>query len=469
MAGGRREVPVAITIAGVDSGGGAGIAADLKAFAAMGVHGAVAVTSVTAQNTLGVTAIHDLPPDMVAEQIRVVADDIGVDAGKTGMLSNSGIIEAVAREVGRLGFPLVVDPVMVAKSGAPLLREDAVETLKSKLLPLAKLVTPNRMEAERLVGYRIESLEDARRAARDIAERYGPEAVIVKGGHLGGSESVDVLYWRGSYREFRAPRVEGCTHGTGCAFSAAIAAGLAKGLSLPDAVAEAKRLITLAIDYGIRVGGGHCPVNPMAYALIPAGLWRASEAVEEAVARLVDSSDLILQYYPEVGVNVVQAPEPPYAREPRDVVGVHGRVVRMLGGLAPAGPVGPGASSHLARYVLEARKYDTTVSAAVNVRYEPELAEAAGRLGLAVAGYDRRREPPEVKEKEGATIPWGVAEAVKAAGGRVPDVIYHEGDWGKEPMLVVLARSAPEAVDRLLSIISEATMLRRGKLGGRTR
>lgn len=455
-----RRVPVAITIAGVDSGGGAGVAADLKAFAAMGVHGTLAVTSVTAQNTLGVTRIHDLPPEMVAEQIRVVAEDLGIDAGKTGMLSNSGIIRAVAREVRRYGFPLVVDPVMIAKSGAPLLREDAVETLASELLPLAKLVTPNRMEAEKLAGIKIESLEDAKRAARLIAEKYGAEAVIVKGGHLSGDESVDVLYYNGSYREFKAPRIrEGCTHGTGCAFSAAIAAGLAKGLDLVEAVREAKKLITMAIDYGIKVGRGHCPVNPMAYIHIPAYSWEASERVERAVARIVEASSELIKYYPEVGINVVEALPEPYARTPDDVVGVHGRIVRVMGALQPAGPIGFGASSHLARYVLEARKYEPKIGSAVNVRYSEELVEAAKAVGLKVSFYDRSKEPPEVKEREGATIPWGVREAVKTHGG-VPDVIYHKGDWGKEPMIVFLGHTADDAVEKLLKTVRAARTLK---------
>lgn len=455
-----KRVPVAITIAGVDSGGGAGIAADLKAFAAMGVHGTLAVTSVTAQNTLGVTAIHDLPPEMVAEQIRVVADDLGIDAGKTGMLSNAEIIRAVAREVRRYGFPLVVDPVMVAKSGAPLLREDAVETLTRELLPLAALVTPNKFEAEKLTGMTIGSLEDAKRAAKAISERYGAAAVIVKGGHLTGDESVDVLYYNGGFREFRAPRIKGgCTHGTGCAFSAAIAAGLAKGLGLVEAIEEAKRLITLAIDYGLKVGGGHCPVNPMAYVHLPAYSWVASERVEKAVARIMEASEDLLEYYPEVGINVVEALPEPYARNPGDVVGVHGRIVRALGGLRPAGPVGLGASSHLARYVLELRKYDKRVSAAVNVRYSDELVEAARKLGYKVSFYDRGREPPEVKRSEGATIPWGVGEAVKNLGGQVPDVIYHKGDWGKEPMMVFLGGTAEDAVEKLLKAVRAARAL----------
>ncbi|GAB6147949.1 bifunctional hydroxymethylpyrimidine kinase/phosphomethylpyrimidine kinase [Stetteria hydrogenophila] len=448
---------MAITIAGVDSGGGAGIAADLKAFAAMGVHGTLAVTSVTAQNTLGVTAIHDLPPEMVAEQIRVVAEDLGIDAGKTGMLSNTGIIKAVAREVARYGFPLVVDPVMVAKSGDPLLREDAVEALANDLLPLAKLVTPNRMEAEKLAGFKIESLEDAKKAARAIAERYGAEAVIVKGGHLSGDEAVDVLYYQGGFREFKAPRVrDGCTHGTGCAFSAAIAAGLAKGLSLVDAIREAKKLITLAVDYGLRVGRGHCPVNPMAYIHIPAYSWMASESVERAVAKLVEASDDVVNYYPEVGINVVEALPEPYARTPGDVVGVHGRIVKVMGSLQPAGPIGFGASSHLARYVLGVMKYNPKVRAAVNVRYSEDLVKAAERLGFKVSYYDRSKEPPEVKEREGATIPWGVEEAVRKLGGQVPDVIYHKGDWGKEAMAVFLGSNAEDAVEKLLAAIRVA-------------
>jgi len=167
---GRWEVPVALTIAGVDSGGGAGIAADLKTFAALGVHGTLAVTALTAQNTYSVVGVHEVPPDFVELQIRAIWEDMGVDAAKTGMLSSSQIVRAVARAVRSYGFSLVVDPVMVAKSGARLLAEEAVEALKGELIPLAKVVTPNRFEAEVLAGMRVESLEDAERAAKRIAE-----------------------------------------------------------------------------------------------------------------------------------------------------------------------------------------------------------------------------------------------------------------------------------------------------------
>jgi len=221
---------------------------------------------------------------MVVKQIEAVADDMGVDAAKTGMLSNAQIIRAVASTVRRYGFPLVVDPVMVAKSGAPLLRPDAVETLVKELIPIAEVVTPNRMEAEKLTGLEIRGVEDAKAAARKIVEELGARAAVVKGGHLGGDRSVDVLYVDGRYRVFSAPRIsDGCTHGTGCSFSAAIAAELAKGRGVEEAVETAKRFITMAIKYGVRVGKGHCPVNPSAWVDIPAERYRAIKAVEEGL------------------------------------------------------------------------------------------------------------------------------------------------------------------------------------------
>jgi hydroxymethylpyrimidine kinase/phosphomethylpyrimidine kinase len=427
-------------------------------FAVLGVHGAAAITSVTAQNTVGVTGVYDLPPEAVVRQIEAVHSDLGVDAAKTGMLSNAAIVEAVASTVARLGFPLVVDPVMVAKSGAPLLRDDAVEVLARKLIPLAKVVTPNRMEAERLTGLRIESLDDARRAARMIVEELGAEAAVVKGGHLESDESVDVLYYNGEYRLFRAPRIRGgCTHGTGCAFSAAIAAEIAKGRRIPEAVATAKRLITMAIDYGLRVGRGHCPVNPVAWLMIPAETWRAVEAVEEAASILVSNSSIVEPFTPEVGINIVQAIPAPYARSPRDVVGVEGRIVRVPGrGLRQVGPARPGASSHMARLVLALMEADPAARAALNLAYKPGLVEAAESMGLRVVRIERGLEPPESRSAEGRSMQWIAGEAARLGGGRVPDLIYDEGDVGKEAMARIVARDAVEAAEKAVAIARRA-------------
>jgi hydroxymethylpyrimidine/phosphomethylpyrimidine kinase len=257
----QRKIPIALTIAGSDSGGGAGIQADLKTFAALGVYGTSAVTAVTAQNTRDVTAITELSPEMVAAQIDAVVSDIGVDAAKTGMLSSKDLIEIVAEEVHKHHIKkLVVDPVMVAKSGAALLEESAVDALLENLLPFALVVTPNWPEAEKLVGHKIQDDEEARDACRKIA-MMGPKVVVLKGGHREG-KAVDLVFDGKTYTRLSAERVQTTsTHGTGCTFSAAIAAGLAKGLEPLAAIRAAKKYVTSAIQKAYPVGHGHGPVN----------------------------------------------------------------------------------------------------------------------------------------------------------------------------------------------------------------
>jgi len=255
------KIKRALTIAGSDSGGGAGIQADLKTFAALGVYGMSAITSITAQNTVGVQGVFDLPPEFVGLQIDSVVTDIGVDAVKTGMLSNAGIIEVVAAKVKEHALPhLVVDPVMVAKSGDPLLRPEAREALIELLLPLAEVLTPNLHEAKALTGLSIEGLEDMHRAAEAIYA-LGPRNVVVKGGHL-EANPADLLYDGQRFVVLRGERIATPhTHGTGCTFASAIAAGLAKGLTVEQAVREAKAYITEAIRHALPLGHGHGPTN----------------------------------------------------------------------------------------------------------------------------------------------------------------------------------------------------------------
>ena len=257
------RIPVALTIAGSDSGGGAGIQADLKTFAVHGVHGTSAITAITAQDTTGVTDILELPTRLIREQIVVVVGDIGVQAAKTGMLSSAAIIATVAEAITELRIPnLVVDPVMVAKGGAKLLRDDAVSALRERLVPLAAVLTPNIPEAEVLLERRIRSLDDRRHAARDLVS-LGARVAVVKGGHTDG-DATDVFCDGTRMVELPAERiVTQNTHGSGCVFSAAITANLARGAEPLEAVREAKRFITLAIANSLEVGHGHGPVNPM--------------------------------------------------------------------------------------------------------------------------------------------------------------------------------------------------------------
>lgn len=255
--------PRALTIAGSDSGGGAGIQADLKTFTVLGCFGMSALTALTAQNTVGVSAIHPVPPGFVTAQIDAVATDIGVDAAKTGMLADAGIVAAVADAVAAHGIsPLVVDPVFVAKGGDRLLEEDAVAVLIDRLLPLAAVVTPNLPEAEAITGMRIAD-EDAMEAAARALHRLGPRAVLVKGGHLASGEAVDVFYDGVTMHHLRRPRRPTTdTHGTGCVLSAAIAARLAHGDDLAIAVAAGKAFVDDAIAHGVRIGAGHGPADP---------------------------------------------------------------------------------------------------------------------------------------------------------------------------------------------------------------
>ena len=253
--------PVAMTIAGSDSGGGAGIQADLKTFSALGVFGTSTLTAITAQNTVGVTAVHEIPTDVIAAQIDAVVTDIGADAVKTGMLSSPEIVATVADAVRRHNISnLVVDPVMVAKSGDRLLRAEAIATICNELIPLAKVVTPNIPEAEDLTGRSIESDDDARQAAQAIID-MGAKSVVIKGGHRDGPPT-DILYDGAEFIEFTAERIPSTsTHGTGCTFASAVAAGLAHDLDTPTAVKQAKEYVTAAISAAYPIGQGHGPLH----------------------------------------------------------------------------------------------------------------------------------------------------------------------------------------------------------------
>ena len=256
--------PRALTIAGSDSGGGAGIQADLKTFAALGVFGTSAITAITAQNTLGVTAVAEVPVEVINDQIEAVASDIGVNAVKTGMLSSTEIVECVADAAERLELaPLVVDPVMVAATGAQLLRDEAVESVKTRMVPIATVVTPNIPEAEVLTGVEIDSVDDMELAGGELVT-MGADAAVVKGGHFddGSGRLTDVLVTRDGVRHFASLRIDTTSnHGTGCTFASAIAAHLAHGLDLASSVDAAQRYVWNAMANAEPIGGGNGPLN----------------------------------------------------------------------------------------------------------------------------------------------------------------------------------------------------------------
>jgi hydroxymethylpyrimidine/phosphomethylpyrimidine kinase len=259
-------MPIALTIAGSDSSGGAGVQADLKTFAAHGVYGTCALTAATAQNTVGVMGVFPMPADFVSAQMEAIAGDMQIDVVKTGMLATSAIIDTVAAAITSLELPsVIVDPVITSSTGQPLCDKEAVATLMSELLPRARVVTPNIPEAEQLLGggIRIDSVDAARDAVRRLYAKFGAGAIVLKGGHLPtNDESIDLLFDGHTLHEFRGPRqLTTTTHGTGCTFASAIAANLALGRPLFESVKHAKAYVAGAIRHGLPIGNGHGPLN----------------------------------------------------------------------------------------------------------------------------------------------------------------------------------------------------------------
>ncbi len=431
------RMKTAMTIAGVDSGGGAGIAADLKTFAALGVHGTCVVTSVTAQNTRGVLNSFDIPTEFIMEQFEAVAGDIKIDCVKTGMLSSPDIVSTVAKLIKKQKLRLVIDPVMAAEAGGKLLKDEAVGVLIEELLPLAEVVTPNVSEAEKLSGIKIRNIKDAEKAAKKIHD-FGAKAVIVKGGHL---EGTDILF-DGNYTYIEGTLVKGGTHGSGCTHSAALTAELAKGTPLVEAARRAKKFVEIAILSSVKIGGGAAPVNQLAHTLEEAERYFVLKNV--ALASEMIENGMPVELIPEVGCNIAMAVS--NAPSISDVAAVSGRIVRLKGKPHAVGCVAFGASSHIARIVLTAMQADGTKRAAMNIRYSEETLAACKKLGLRVESFSREDEPEGV-----STMEWGVGEAIRRAG-MVPDVIYDKGDIGKEAMIRLLGRDAVEVAGRAVEI-----------------
>jgi len=436
------KVPCALTIGGSDSGGGAGVQADIKTFTALGVHGLCVVTAVTAQNTQGVDATFELPPEFVTQQLDTVMRDFEVKWAKTGMMSNANIIRAVENGTKRYGLHVVVDPVMASATGAPLIQKNALNAL-IRLLARAELVTPNVPEAEFLSGMKIKTTLDMRRVARAIS-KFGPHAVLIKGGHLRGREVIDVLYAEGKFTEFTGLRIApGPTHGTGCSLASAITAELAKGADLRTAVSKAKGFVAEGIKNRLRVGKGLQIMGP---ASPPPLDVEQSEIHREvwAAAKLLAAEPRFAKLLPEVGSNIAMAP--PRTRKASKVVGLSGRIVKVDNRPCLTGFPTLRGSEHVANIVLTTMRYNPKIRAALNIKFSEKIVRRCRELGLRVAEFDRTKESRGVK-----TMVWGTEQAIKKAG-KVPDVIFDRGAVGKEPMIRLLGPSATRVAKLALRI-----------------
>ena len=428
----------ALTVAGSDSVGGAGLQADLKAFEAVGVHGCSVVTCVTSQNTKGVSSIFPIPAAEVASQLRSVLDDVRLDAIKTGMLYSAEIVTTVSALLKGLDVPIVVDPVMAATTGSSLHRSGFVGAMITKMLPLCTLVTPNLAEAAKLSGIEVKDERSARKAGFEILE-LGPKSVLIKGGHLKGSEAADYLFADGQVRKISSPRVMAEVHGTGCALASLIAANIAAGMELEPAVRKSKGMIFKAILAREIVGHGIPCANPLAVLRIDSEKSAMLEELDAAGRKLelLMDSGLI----PEVGTNLGYAVLG--ALEQEEVAAFDGRIVRVGTAARKVGCARFGASKHVARIVLAASSHDPEKRAALNIKFSAENLEACRNAGLSISRFDRKSEPKGV-----SSMTWGVHKAIEDFG-EVPDVIYDRGGVGKEPMIRLLGDSPEDVLSKL--------------------
>jgi hydroxymethylpyrimidine/phosphomethylpyrimidine kinase len=441
---------IALSIAGSDSGAGAGIQADLKTFSAIGVYGCTAITAITAQNTKNVAEIFEVSPAIVERQIKSIMTDMPPDAIKIGMVYSRQIIDSVRRSLQKSKVPIVLDPILAAGTGAQLLRDDALDLFVSKLIPLCSLITPNRIEAEKLAGMRIRKESDSIEAARKI-KKLGARNVIVKGGHLGASNVTDVLLGsNGKLTKITKPRIKiEESHGSGCNFSSAVTAYLAKGAALEDACRMANEYVHIAIKNAVYVGRGLPVTNPLSAIYRDASRYQVLAELQAAVEK-VSTLDGFYKLIPETQTNFVYAL--PDATQVSEVAGVRGRIVRIGNTAVSASYIEFGASKHMASAIIGYMRVNNAFRSVINIRFDNRLVKVCRSL-FSVSNYDRNKEPRGIKKREGSSVMWGTVQALSKNPKAV--VIYHLGDIGKEPMITIFGKNPSEVAAKIEAILKK--------------
>ncbi len=477
-----------MTIAGSDSGGGAGIEADLKTFSALGVHGTCVIASVTSQNTTGVQSVFDIPTEHIGTQIDSVCTDMNIVFAKTGMLSSPEIVRFVAGKVKEYSLSLIVDPVMAAEAGGELLRKEAVRMMAEVLLPVSYAVTPNIFEAEILSGLKIKNTDDAKNAAVKIAET-GVKYVIVTGGHL---NAEDIVY-DSVNKEFTllsGKFVKGGTHGTGCTYSSALVSYLARGCTFEQACGFAKKFVVDAILYSENVGSGVAPVNPGGALTLRAERAAVIENILEAW-EILKHDDIFPTLIPEVGTNIamtlpdifkesVQADYYASGIQPHRQISSIDKMDRQIGAdgfgsyysSAAAFPgrihkmkdlsatklsaqnlgyPSFGSGSNLAKVIKSAQEFDETVRACINLKYTEKTVKDCAQAGLSAYAFRRGDEPCGCDESK----EWGTSMIIQENGETVPDIIYENGGFCKEGIIRILGTDALDAAGKVLMICDE--------------
>ncbi len=443
-------VQAALTIAGSDSSGGAGIQADMKTMSALGIYSCTVITAITAQNTTNVDHIFPLSADIIKKQIMSVLSDIPIHAIKIGMVYNNEIITAVSDILKNSKIPIVLDPIISAGTGARLLEQEFLSDFKIKLLPFCDVVTPNIHEAEKLSGIKIKNQNDIKKTALKI-QKLGAKNVVVKGGHFKNNDKVivdTILNERGKFALIKNPRMKIVEmHGSGCNFSAALTAFLAMKFPMGIACLMANKYVHNSIVNTVKIGKGIPVNNPISLMYEESCRYKVIDELANAVDQLISTKNFE-KLIPESQSNIVYAI--PNANNIDDVAGINGRIVKAGDRSVPTSGIKFGASGHVASSILEYMKTNQLVRSALNIKNEKRILDKCNRL-FRVTHYERKLEPKTIKNREGRSISWGVSTALSKNPDA--DIIYHTGDIGKEPMIIIFGQNPQEVVDKVKSIL----------------
>jgi len=445
----EKKIITALSIAGSDSSSGAGIQADLKAFAHLQIYGLTVLTCVTSQNTQEIQQVYQLPVDVITNQIDVVYNDFKPAFVKTGMLYNADIVKAISEKISQYNMNVVIDPVMVSTTGQPLTTKKYGEAVLHELLSKAFIITPNLHEAEMIVNTSISSIEDMKMACKKIVT-LGPKNVVITGGHHSSNQASDVFYNGKDFVVFTLPKIpHKSAHGSGCTFSALLTGLLAKGRKPEDAVGETKHLLWNMIHDGLKPGKGIDVVNPfisnifISHPYIDAEKFDVWVSVKSAVEKL--STFLPYEFIPEVGNDLGFAL--PNAKTSAEICAIDGRIQKtntfMFGNICF------GASKHISSIIRACMSYDPSFRSVMNIKYSKQTLEGCKKLGLSIGMFDRSLEPKKVA----STMEWGTKQVISKLGF-VPDIIYDLGGVGKEPMIRVIGKNPADVVNKIYHVSS---------------
>jgi hydroxymethylpyrimidine kinase / phosphomethylpyrimidine kinase / thiamine-phosphate diphosphorylase len=444
-------VRAALSIAGSDSSGGAGIQADMKTMSALGIYSCTVITAITAQNTSNVDHILPLNADIIKKQIISILSDIPIHAIKIGMVYNNEIITATSDILRNLKIPIVIDPIVSAGTGAQLLQRKFLSDFKTKLIPICDVVTPNINEAEKLSGIKIKNESDIKKTALKI-QKQGARNVVIKGGHFRNEEMIiiDIILDEfGKFTVIKNPRMKIVeTHGSGCNFSAAVTAFVALKFPIVKACIMANKYVHNSIVNTLKIGKGIPVNNPISTMYEESCKYKVMEELANAIDQLINIKNFE-KLIPETQSNIAYAI--PYAKKIEDVAGVNGRIVKVGVRSVPTSGIKFGASRHVASSILEYMKINQLVRSALNIKNDKKILDKCNRL-FRVTHYERELEPKTIKNKEGKSISWGVSGALSKNPDA--DIIYHTGDMGKEPMIIIFGQNPQEVVDKVKKILN---------------